>query len=311
MRTLPLAMCLAFLLLSIWPGPAAAQESLNDMARAHFKQGHVLYRQGKFKEALVQFQQAAKYVKKPSISLNMAQCHRNLDRPEKALFFYKLYLNEWRRTYPGKPVRYLSEVKGHIGKLAELIKARRARPKVVPPPPPGKLRVVGINMPRVQVLVDDAPRAVTPVKWPIKVKAGEHEVRVEVPGYVTFRRKVKVAAGEEKEVWVNLIPVGQRSKLWLAATITTAALAAGGGAVGLYYNLEANTHNKDSKPYFEDRTPAIAGYVVGGTMLALSVTSLVLYLTSGATAEEEPNKDPPAPTAALFPIQGGAAASLG
>jgi tetratricopeptide (TPR) repeat protein len=102
--------------------PTAAEKR---KARVLFRKGQTHYRVGEFAEALDKFTSALKLVKRPSIILNIAQCHRQLKSADKALFFYKLYQTEWERTNPNRPSPYHNEVQGHITQLeAELERAR-------------------------------------------------------------------------------------------------------------------------------------------------------------------------------------------
>ncbi len=285
--------------------PPAAALADKAKARASFIQGQTLYRQGKFQQALEAFREAARHTRHPSITVNMAQCHRNLNQPKKALFFYKLYLSQWKRQYPDKPVTYEAEVKVHIRKLSERIQREQARRLATSPT--GHIRVLGVMVGRAQILVDDAPRGVTPLARPIKVTAGKHVVRVEAEGFHPWRGKVTVKAGAEVPVQVELKPitVRRRSTGWLVATLGTLALAAGAEAVAIAYTLEANDYFEHTEPYHDTRDMAVAMHAVAGTLAAGGIAFLALYLTSG--------REVPVTTtsAAVVPLPGGAAVCLG
>jgi len=91
-------------------------------ARASFIQGQTLYRQGSFAQALAAFAEAARHIKHPSITINMAQCHRNLGNASKAIFFYRLYLSQWKRPYPARLVPHEREVHRHVLRLEATVK---------------------------------------------------------------------------------------------------------------------------------------------------------------------------------------------
>ena len=293
------------LLLTLAPvGAWADQPSAREQARTAFVRGQTLYRQGKFNHALAAFSEAAKHATLPSITINMAQCHRNLGNHQKAVFFYRLYLSQWRRQYPNRPVAHEAEIKEHIRKLqATIRRLEQRRPKASPA---GHIRVVGVGVSRAQVLVDDAPRAVTPMARPIKVLAGEHEVRVEAEGYQTWRGKVTVEAGKAALVRVVLRPIPRlrRRTGWLLATLGALTLAAAAEAVAIAYNVEANRQFVHTESYHNARDVSVAGHVAAGTLAAAASACLYFYLTSG---REEPLRTT---AAALVPLPGGAAASL-
>lgn len=298
------------LVLLAFAAPARADDQALQEARQLFGKGQQLYRQGHFARALEQFQQAANHARRPSITLNMAQCHRNLEHHKKAIFLYRLYLSEWARAHPDRAAPFTAEVQTHIKRLqAKLEAARRKSPPVAPRPKVGLIKVQGITVARAQVLVNDAPRAVSPVRRPIKVEPGQHEVRVEAAGHHSWRRTVTVKPGQSVALAVRLRPITtrRRSTAWLVATVAGLALAAGAETVGLYYNLRANDHFNNTEPYFEARDISVAGHVVAGSLVALSTVSLVLYLRSG---RQEPASSPSL-SAAVIPAAGGVTGSLG
>src|SRR5436190_11920126 len=74
------------------PAAAHAQDREARAARAHFQRAEKAFNLGKFDEALKGYEAA--YEAKPLSGLlfNIAQCHRNLANPERAIFFYQRYL---------------------------------------------------------------------------------------------------------------------------------------------------------------------------------------------------------------------------
>ncbi len=199
---------------------------------------------------------------------------------------------------------YLAEVQGHIRTLQEAMKKEEQRRLATSPT--GHIRVLGVLVSRAQILVDDAPRAMTPLARPIKVTAGEHEVRVEADGFHTWRGKVVVTAGQSVAVKVALRPITERrrSSGWLVATIGVLALAAGAEAVAIAYNVEANRQFSHTESYHDARDVSVAGHVVAGTLAAAAGACLYLYLSSG---RDEPVRT----TAVVSPLPGGAAATFG
>jgi tetratricopeptide (TPR) repeat protein len=93
-------------------------------ARAHFKKAERAFNLGKFAEALVSYQAAFEAKPLPAFVFNIAQCHRNLDDPERALFFYRRYL----ALDPEGPHRKLVEglIEEQQAKLSEMAAAEEA-----------------------------------------------------------------------------------------------------------------------------------------------------------------------------------------
>jgi tetratricopeptide (TPR) repeat protein len=126
---------------------AAAAPKPADLAEAkiQFTQGETEYRLGNFERALVHFRAALARVRRPSIQLNIAQCHRQMGQHEKALFGYRVYLADSRRSNPGEKIPYEAEVKRYIADLEAVIAARKPRPTLLPEDQPAALPVGSQN----------------------------------------------------------------------------------------------------------------------------------------------------------------------
>jgi tetratricopeptide (TPR) repeat protein len=61
-------------------------------ARAKFAEGNLSYDLGEFQKALAAYSEAYRLRPLPGFLFNIAQCHRQLGRPERAAFFYRRYL---------------------------------------------------------------------------------------------------------------------------------------------------------------------------------------------------------------------------
>src|SRR5262249_46892027 len=75
------------------PGAARAQ-SASETAQQHFDRGAKLYNLGHFQEAIPEFERAYDLDPSPIFLFNIAQSHRQLGNKERALFFYRRYLEQ-------------------------------------------------------------------------------------------------------------------------------------------------------------------------------------------------------------------------
>jgi tetratricopeptide (TPR) repeat protein len=75
------------------PGPALADPSPREAARARFDRGQTLYNLGKLDEAIVELEAAYELDPDPAYLFNLAQAHRLRGHLERALFFYRRYLS--------------------------------------------------------------------------------------------------------------------------------------------------------------------------------------------------------------------------
>ncbi len=126
----------AVLLALLLHGPVAqAEDADTQKVRSLFQEGERQYRIAQFDKALASFEAALKLLNSPSIILNVAQCHRQLKNHDKALFFYRLYITEWRKQKPDKDLPFAEEVQTHIKSIsAELKEAHPAERQEERPP---------------------------------------------------------------------------------------------------------------------------------------------------------------------------------
>jgi hypothetical protein len=81
---------LAFCCVLAASAPVGAQPQ--DAARDTFQRGVALYDQGKYREAIVQFENAYRLQPHPSVLFNIARCHENLGELTEALAYYQRML---------------------------------------------------------------------------------------------------------------------------------------------------------------------------------------------------------------------------
>jgi hypothetical protein len=73
---------------------ATRAQSASDSAQQHFDRGAKLYNLGHFQEAIPEFEKAYDLDPSPIFLFNIAQSHRQLGNKERALFFYRRYLEQ-------------------------------------------------------------------------------------------------------------------------------------------------------------------------------------------------------------------------
>lgn len=111
-----------WLALALAATPALASKAAKE-AKLQSKQAAKLYNAGQFREALALYEDAYRLDARPTTLFNIAQCHRMLGNYERALFFYRRYLD----AFKGRP-RNLKVVKQLVAeceqKQAELERLR-------------------------------------------------------------------------------------------------------------------------------------------------------------------------------------------
>ena len=104
-------------------------------AQEHFKRGVKLYNLGHFQEAIPEFEKAYDLDPQPILLFNIAQSHRQNGNKERALFFYRRYLEQ----EPNASKR--ADVEQRMKELAQGLQQENEQkqkpPTEVTPPPPG------------------------------------------------------------------------------------------------------------------------------------------------------------------------------
>jgi hypothetical protein len=107
--------------------PAAAVESGPKAAKVHHDEGVKYYNIGRFEEAIKEFEAAYDLDPHPTLLFNLAQCHRQRGGSERAIFFYKRYL-QMAPQAKDRP-----EVEKRIQELEEIL-AKQKEVRDRPPP---------------------------------------------------------------------------------------------------------------------------------------------------------------------------------
>lgn len=87
------AVALALSPLSARAADVEADSRMESQARAKFSEGNIAYDLGEFQKALDAYSEAYRVMPLPGFLFNIAQCHRQMGRPERAGFFYRRYLS--------------------------------------------------------------------------------------------------------------------------------------------------------------------------------------------------------------------------
>lgn len=165
--------------------PAVAAESDRVAeGRAHFSRGVEYYKDGDFRNAMVEFKRAYEFAPNYKILYNLGQTGQELQDYAFALKSLEQYL-----TDGGNEIRAdrRAEVSATVRKL--------------------KLRVAEVTVntttPDADVFVDDVPAGRTPLSSPLVVSAGHRKITVS-KGSMNATRVVDVAGGERAEISLEL-----------------------------------------------------------------------------------------------------------
>ncbi len=278
---------LAATLLGLAPSALAADAGTKEQARQHFEWGTELYAEGRYADALAEFEEVNRLAPHPAVFFNMAHCQEKLGQPGGALRSYRQYL----RLEPAAPDReaVLEAISGLERHLADA----GVQQLLVFSEPPGA-----------SVRVDGTLRGKTPFN--AELPPGTHAVSLEMEGRATVNREATLPADRSLVLEIrldqapapppaispapNALPVPlltgelraeppRKGRLWTWVAAGTAAAAL---AVGIVYGVSARNARDSLVGAGAPRTQADAQRSYD-TAVSRQRTANVLFGIAGAT----------------------------
>jgi len=171
-------------LLAAAPAPARADDEREREARALFREGNRLVKEGDYAGALQMFHSAYARLPNPKILINIGTTLQLLGRSPEAGDTYQRYLAD-----PDADPKRRDEVEAALRKIDASI---------------GKLRIT-VDEPGARVVVDGTTVGESPQTILLRVKVGTHTVVAEKQGIAPAVATIQVAAGEERSVDLRLV----------------------------------------------------------------------------------------------------------
>ena len=162
--------------------PPTADESLG---RAHFERGVAAYDEGRFNEALVEFQAASSALAAAQLHFNLAETYRALGRIPEALDEYERFLGkpEGDTSYRADAETALRELEPTVARLEVHADADA------------------------ELTIDGNSRSIPGAGRPIRLPPGPHRLAVTKRGHVPFMRALSLDAGGLTRIDVTLPPI--------------------------------------------------------------------------------------------------------
>ena len=294
----------AFGLLILCPRISFGQSG--EEAKKHFEQGAVLYNEGNYAAALVEFKES--YKLKPSwkvryhVGVTLEALHK-FTEAEKEL---KAYLDEGGKEILAEKKK---EVEGILDQLGGVI---------------GSLTVAA-DVEGASVFCSGDPVGKTPLEAPLRLDVGHYKVKVTKEGYEDYSTEIDLPGGKLVVLNAKLTPLkaggpaapgksgqggGDAGKkktksplmiygwatLGAGAALLVAGAATGGAALSLGSDLEGNCPRGECGPAYHDDNNRMKSLALGTNVLlglggACVLTGVVL-LAVGSKAERKPKKKP-------------------
>jgi tetratricopeptide (TPR) repeat protein len=195
----PARVGLALVLFSlVFSGPVSAtretvrEAGAQEVAEAHYQRGLAAYRGGRFQEAIEEFLAAEQKVPSPRLAFNVALAYEHLNRPARALQYFRDYLR--RGPDPSNAV----QIEHRVAELASLLGEQGIQQVTVHSDPTGAI-----------VTIDGVARGSTP--WTGELALGSHRVSAQREGYLDRELVIELGESRALDVELPLLPqVGQQ-----------------------------------------------------------------------------------------------------
>lgn len=307
-------------LIAAWLVVPTAAFGQDRLARTHYEAGSSYYQQGRYEDALREFEEA----------------HRLSSPARRAVLLYNIGLAHERLGHLTQAIDALRQyVEGAPG--AEDVEVVRERMRTLQERLDSTAVALEVSEEGARVVVDGEDRGMSPLADPVRVPPGAHEVRVEKQGFQPFTIRVTVPAGERVGVQANLVALpaaeaphavqapiseapppregGAGPLPWVLFGVAGATAIGGGifGAIALGKRDEANdAAATDRRAYDQARDAskrsALVADIAFGVTVAAAVTGIILLATSGGSESEGDRAA--GPVVAPIVLQGGAGLSL-
>jgi hypothetical protein len=154
-------------------------------ADRHFKSGVTLYQEGKYAEALAEFQRAYETAPHPLVLYNIAGCYRELSNYAESVKFSRRFLAEGKGVVSANRLAAAqSELDGVLARIARI--------------------TVSVPVEGAELWLDGSSLGTMPLEMPLILAPGEHRIEARAEGYRAATRSLRLASGDELAVELEL-----------------------------------------------------------------------------------------------------------
>jgi hypothetical protein len=287
------------------PAPDAGPERVREEARIRFQRGVQLFHEGSFEAALAEFRKAHQIAPSYRLLFNIAQVQYELHDYVGSLTSFKQYLLAGGSEIPAdRRTQVETDIQKLHGRVAYL--------------------EITTNVDGAEILVDDVPVGLSPLRAPVLVNSGLRKVSVTKAGRTTTVRNVTVAGGDRMRVALEMRepPAGggpnegvaaagglgrpatpapaasnkNYTKMWVTLGVT-GALGVGAGVFALTarqaksaFETELNTFPNTKERIDEARSKMITYAALTDAFAAAALLSGALTVYFGLSDSGEPER---------------------
>lgn len=248
-------------------------------ASARFRQGMEHFDARQFREAIREFELAARLVPSADLWFNIARAHEELSELEEAAEYYGRYLRDRVDPPDREAVEALIEQLRARAESARL--ARRRQPTT------GTLRVQSTET-QAAVAIDERGIGDTPIALPLTLEPGAHRVSVRREGFIPFESQIQIDAGVTTAAYAELQPEtryrsirGSRIFTWIVGGLAVASLVP-----TTIFSIKANGERNDGMFDAAEDSARLADLFLASS-LVLGVGAVLLYFLEGRSVGTE------------------------
>ncbi|HEY0476560.1 MAG TPA: tetratricopeptide repeat protein [Kofleriaceae bacterium] len=246
--------------------PAAPTSEQRD-ADHHFKSGVALFKDGKYSEALAEFERAYEIAPHPLVLYNIAGCHRQLSHYAEAVGYYRRFLADGKGVVAAAR---LATARTELDSILALV--ARVTVTIAPPGDGAILVLDGVPL--------DHPA------MPLMVSPGEHQLVARAAGRRDAEQTVHVASGDELAVDLALgepaptgaaaaDPAGDRSTVVAARPGVAAARPATPARVPVRFAVGAG-FGTNLRLVRETGAPSLGASIALGSRIELGLDAVLV-----------------------------------
>ncbi len=283
------------LLIALWVvAPVAGAEDVEG-ARAAFRQGAALAQEGRWNDALAQFERSVAMRLHATTLYDLGFCERALGHATRAKKYFDRAL---ARDASTAGAELSPELRAATERYLVEVTAKIATPRFVVTPPDATVSVDGRPLepgePGDRLLAGTRPpgpgEKLPTASAVVEIDAGPHEIVITAPDGRSRLLHVELATGASREVLLELPPLPRAPPLDVGAPRRTASFVVGGVGLlaigfGTYFGLHARSLWGDAQSACPGSTacPTEDGYRLSSSAKADANASTILF-TVGVTA---------------------------
>lgn len=180
-----LLLTVSFVALPLFISNSASAQDNAALVKSHYEVGQAYYDQGRYQDAIKEFEEAYRLSQRPALLFNIAQAYERMGKLDKVQEYLK-------RCLAAPNIKNRQAIEERLKNIEERLRQTNVQ--------------INCEVADADVFIDGKHAGKTPLSAPLPVEPGSHEIKVFKKGYSQFSGFVSVVAGLSVPVTVKLTP---------------------------------------------------------------------------------------------------------